>query len=58
MTLHRIVMCSVRELGLTMTEVAAYLKISAPTVSVAVRRGMKIAREENLKLKKLLNINM
>ena len=49
---------SVRELGMTMTEVAGYLGITLPTVSVAVKRGMKIVLDENLKLTKLLNVNI
>ena len=48
----RVLVCywAVRELGMTMTDVAKNLKISVPTVSVAVRRGFRYAQEEGLKL--------
>ena len=49
---------STRELGMTMVEVASYLGISASTASVATKRGMKIVQEEDLKLIKLLNMNI
>ena len=45
---------SVRELGMTMTDVGGYLGVTLPAVSVAVKRGMKIAKNENLELIKLL----
>ncbi len=49
---------SVRELGMSMTEVADHLKIAVPTVSVAVRNGGKIVAEESLILSELLNIKI
>ena len=49
---------SVRELGMTMTEVAGHLKIALPTVSVAVKKGMEIVRNEGFDLIKLLNTNI
>ena len=48
----------VRELGMSMTEVADHLKIAVPTVSVAVRNGGKIVAEESLILSELLNIKI
>lgn len=39
---------AVRELGLSTTELARRIGISQPAVSYSVRRGEKIAREENL----------
>jgi len=49
---------SVRELGMSMTEVADRLKITVPTVSVAVRKGAKIVDEDALVLTELLNIKI
>jgi putative transposase len=49
---------AVHELGTTMTEVASCLRIALPTVSVAVKKGAKIIRDEELKLAELLNINI
>ncbi len=56
----RIMFCywAVRELGHTMTEVARHLKISLPTVSVAVQKGEKLVREEGMMLQDHLNVNM
>jgi hypothetical protein len=39
-----------RELGITMTSLAKRLGISQPAVSIAVRRGEKIAREKDYRL--------
>lgn len=49
---------SVRELGLLMTKVARKLDIAVPTVSVAVRKGSKIASSEGLVLYDHLNIKI
>jgi REP element-mobilizing transposase RayT len=46
------------ELGMPMTAVADRLGIAAPTVSVAVKRGKEIVRDEKLSLLELLNVNM
>lgn len=48
----------VREFGMSMTEVANRLKIAVPTVSVAVRKGERIATGEALDLSDLLNIKI
>ncbi|MBI5064423.1 MAG: transposase [Desulfatitalea sp.] len=48
----------VRELGLPMAAVADRLKIAAPTVSVAVKRGKEIVRDEKLSLLELLDVNI
>ena len=48
----------VRELGVSMTDVADRLKIAVPTVSVAVRKGEKIAIDEVLELTELLNVKI
>lgn len=48
----------VRELGMSMTGVADRLNIAVPTVSVAARKGERIASEEALNLPGLLNIKM
>jgi hypothetical protein len=40
----------VEELGYSMTALARELGISLPTVSVAIRKGEKLVREENLDL--------
>ena len=54
----RAILCywSVYELGVTMTDVARYLKIAVPTVSVAAKNGRQIVREKEIDLIKLLNI--
>ena len=49
---------AVRELGLTMTDVARRLKISVATVSIAVKKGMKVVLDEGLVLGDLLNKNI
>jgi hypothetical protein len=41
-----------------MTEVSKQLKISLPTVSVAVQKGEKLVRDEGLKLEDHLNVNI
>jgi len=46
---------SVRELGMSMTEVADESQIAVPTVSVAVRKGERIVDKEGLILSELLN---
>lgn len=48
----------VRELGMSMTDVANRLKIAVPTVSVAVKKGRRIVRDEELVLVKILNIKI
>jgi putative transposase len=56
----RILICywAVRELGFSMTEVANHLGIAVSTVSVAVSKGERLVRQENLTLSILLNINI
>ena len=49
---------AVRELGLTMTEVAQHLKLAVPTVSVAVRKGERIVKDDGLVLTALLNVKI
>ncbi len=50
---------AVRGLGMSMTDVAGSLKISVPTVSVAVKRGIRLAQKEGLVLQEILkNIKM
>jgi putative transposase len=49
---------AVRELGMSMTEVAECLNISVPTVSVAAKKGGQIADDEGLVLSQLLNITI
>lgn len=46
---------AVRELGIPLTDVARRLRISVPTVSIAVRRGMRIAEDERLEFSSLIN---
>jgi putative transposase len=48
----------VKELGISLTELAARLGISVPTVSVAVQRGMKIVGHEKLEIAEILNVKM
>ena len=47
---------AVKELGMSLTDLAGRLNISAPTVSVAVQRGMKIVDREKLEIATLLNV--
>lgn len=49
---------AVHELGMSMTDVGARLKIAVPTVSVAARKGRKIIRDEGLNLVEILNIKI
>ena len=49
---------AVRELGMSMSNVADRLKIAGPTVSVAVKKGHKIASDEGLVLSDVLNIKI
>jgi len=39
---------AVSELGMSLTDLSGRLKVSVPTVSIAVQRGMKIAEHEKL----------
>mgnify|MGYP006293487981 CR=1 FL=1 len=48
----------VRELGISMTDIAERLKIAVPTVSVSVKKGEQIASEAGLDLPRLLNIKI
>jgi REP element-mobilizing transposase RayT len=48
----------VRELGMPTIAVADRLKIAAPTVSVAAKRGKEIVRDEKLSLLGLLDVNI
>ena len=45
---------AVKELGMSLTELAGRLRISVPTVSVAVQRGMKIVDREKPEIAELL----
>ncbi|MDD2320422.1 MAG: transposase [Geobacteraceae bacterium] len=56
----RILVCywAARDLGLTMTDIARHLKISVPTVSIAVKKGETLVREEGLLLQDHLNVNI
>lgn len=56
----RILVCywAARDLGLTMTDIAQHLKISVPTVSIAVKKGEVLVREEGLLLQDLINVNI
>lgn len=47
-----------RELGMSMTKAADYLKVSVPTVSISVKKGEKFVHEEGLNLIELLNIKI
>lgn len=49
---------TVRELGMSMTAVAARLKIAVPTVSVAVKKGAQIVSDEGLVLSEILNVKI
>lgn len=49
---------AVRELGMSMTKVAQRLKIAVPTVSVAVKKGRQIVKDDHLLLSDLLNIKI
>jgi chromosomal replication initiation ATPase DnaA len=49
---------AVHELGMSMTTVSGRLKIAVPTVSVAVRKGERIVRDEGLALMDVLNIKI
>ena len=56
----RILVCywGVRELGMSMSEISDRLKISVPTMSVAVKKGGQIVRNESLVLSEILNIKI
>jgi len=52
-----------KELGtpfifLYLTDMADRLKIAVPTVSIAVKKGMQVVRNEGLELSKIVNIKM
>jgi len=47
-----------RELGMSLTGVAAYLKIAVPTVSIAVKKGEKLVDEVGVSLVEILNIKI
>lgn len=49
---------AVRELGLSLTHVAAQLKISVPTVSFAVQKGEALVCDRAWALEDLLNVKM
>lgn len=53
----RVLVCywAVRDLGLTMTDIARHLKISVTTVSTAVKKGEMFVRKEGLLLQDHLN---
>jgi REP element-mobilizing transposase RayT len=59
-TKGRILFCylAVREMGLSMTEIASRLKIALPTVSGAVQKGEQVVRGEGLNIMNLLNVNI
>ncbi|MFZ3048986.1 MAG: transposase, partial [Desulfatirhabdiaceae bacterium] len=48
---------AVRELEMTMTEVARHLKIALSTASSVVNKGKKIASDQCLSIKDILNAN-
>lgn len=56
----RSILCywAVRELGMSLTDLSNRLSIAAPTVSVAVQRGKKIADREKLGIEALLNVKI
>jgi len=47
---------SVRELGMTMTSLARKSGLTVPAIAMAVKRGEKIARENNYSLQKTLEL--
>ena len=49
---------AVRELGMSMTDVANRMKIAVPTVSVAAKKGGRIVKKEGLVLAEILNIKI
>jgi len=49
---------AVRELGMSLSEVADRLKIAVSTVSVATKKGGQIAMDEGLALSEILNIKI
>jgi putative transposase len=59
-TRARILFCywAVRDLGFSMTDVSKRLRISLPTVSIAVQKGEKLIRDEGWILEDQLNINI
>lgn len=46
------------DLGLSMSDIARHLKISTPTVSISVKKGELLVREEGLLLQNFLNVNI
>jgi hypothetical protein len=48
----------VRELGMSMTDVADRLMIAVPTASVALKKGAQIAIDEGLALSEMLDIKI
>jgi putative transposase len=56
----RVMFCylAVREMGISMTEIATRLKIALSTVSAAVQKGEQVVKIEGLEIAKLLNMNM
>ena len=59
-TRGRAIFCylAVREMGISMTDIAKRLKIALPTVSGAVQKGEKIVKSESLNIVNLLNVNI
>ena len=49
---------AVRELGMSVTSVAKYLKIAVPTVSVAVKKGAQTVDESDIDIVYLLNVEI
>ena len=49
---------AVHELGMSMVDVAAGLKIAGPTVSVATKKGRIIVKNEGLELAEMLNVKI
>jgi REP element-mobilizing transposase RayT len=49
---------AVREMGISMTEIANRLKIALSTVSGAVQKGEQVVRVEGLNILNLLNVNI
>jgi REP element-mobilizing transposase RayT len=59
-TRARILFCywAVQDLGVSMTKISKHLEISLPTVSVAVKKGEKLVRDEGLVLDYHSNLNI
>jgi REP element-mobilizing transposase RayT len=56
----RVLICywAARSLGMSMTAISSRLKIAVPTVSIAVKKGRSVVKQEGLSLTELLNIKI